>query len=80
MIPRDAALLALADAFDAMTSSRTYRVALPVAEACRRVHESSGAQFAPWAVTAFERAVADGTIEQLTDYPLHRERRETTVA
>jgi len=61
-IPPDAAILAVADSFDAMTSSRTYRPALPVAEAIRRVREGSGAQFDPRVVAAFERAIADGTL------------------
>jgi len=60
-IPADAAILAVADAYDAMTSSRTYRPALPHAEACRRVREGSGTQFAPHIVAAFNRAVADGS-------------------
>jgi len=61
-IPADAAILAVADSFDAMTSSRTYRVALPVAEAIRRVREGAGAQYDPRLVAAFDRALADGTL------------------
>ncbi len=60
-IPADAAILAVADAYDAMTSSRTYRPALPHEEACRRVREGSGTQFAPHVVAAFNRAVANGS-------------------
>jgi diguanylate cyclase (GGDEF)-like protein len=59
-IPPDAAILAVADSFDAMTSSRTYRVALPLAEARRRIIEGSGSQFSPEVVRAFEAAVAAG--------------------
>jgi len=62
-IPSDAAILAVADSFDAMTSSRTYRPALPVAEAIRRVREGSGSQFDPRVVAAFERALAAGTLQ-----------------
>ncbi|MGH2347291.1 MAG: diguanylate cyclase, partial [Chloroflexota bacterium] len=51
-IPPDAAILAVADSFDAMTSSRTYRVALPLAEARRRIIEGSGSQFSPEVVRA----------------------------
>ncbi|HVA89248.1 MAG TPA: diguanylate cyclase [Chloroflexota bacterium] len=61
-IPPDAAILAVADSFDAMTSSRTYRAALPAAEARRRILEGSGSQFSPEVVRAFERAVAAGSI------------------
>ena len=61
-IPLDAAILAVADSFDAMTSSRTYRVALSVSEAIRRVREGAGAQYDPRLVAAFDRALADGTL------------------
>ena len=61
-IPQDAAILAVADSFDAMTSSRTYRPALPVSEAIRRVHQGSGAQFDPRIVVAFARALDSGTL------------------
>ena len=61
-LPRDAAILAVADSIDAMTSKRTYRAALPPSEARRRVHEGSGTQFDPRAVAAFEQATANGTL------------------
>ncbi|MDT9725653.1 HD-GYP domain-containing protein [Xylanibacillus composti] len=46
-IPLDARILAMADAFDAMTSSRAYREALPVSEAFKRIREGRGTQFDP---------------------------------
>ncbi len=61
-IPPDAAILAVADSFDAMTSSRTYRQALSISEAIRRVREGSGAQYDPRLVAAFDRALANGTL------------------
>jgi diguanylate cyclase (GGDEF)-like protein/putative nucleotidyltransferase with HDIG domain len=64
-IPRDAAILMVADSFDAMTSSRTYRQALPLAEAVRRMREGSGAQFDPRLVDAFEREVLAGRLAVL---------------
>jgi diguanylate cyclase (GGDEF)-like protein/putative nucleotidyltransferase with HDIG domain len=64
-LPRDAAILAVADSFDAMTSSRTYRAALPPSEARRRVREGSGMQFDPRVVAAFELATANGTLTLL---------------
>jgi diguanylate cyclase (GGDEF)-like protein/putative nucleotidyltransferase with HDIG domain len=64
-LPRDAAILAVADSFDAMTSSRTYRAALPASEARRRVREGSGTQFDPRVVAAFEQAMANGTLALL---------------
>ena len=51
-----ARILAVADSFDAMTSARPYRQALPFAEAARRLRADSGSQFDPTVVHAFERA------------------------
>ena len=53
-----ARLMAVADSYDAMTSARPYRAALPTAEAARRIRADSGAQFDPEAVELFE-AVKD---------------------
>jgi len=61
-LPLDALVMAVADAFDAMTSTRTYRPALPTGEAVRRIREGSGTQFAPHVVVAFERALAAGDL------------------
>jgi len=57
-IPMISRILAVADAYDAMTSDRPYRAALPGAEARRRLRESSGSQFDPDVVASFE-AVLD---------------------
>jgi putative nucleotidyltransferase with HDIG domain len=57
-IPIISRILAVADAYDAMTSHRPYRAALPGAEARRRLRESSGSQFDPDVVDAFD-AVLD---------------------
>lgn len=70
-IPHDAAILMVADSFDAMTSSRTYRPALPLEEACRRVREDSGTQFDPRIVDAFEQALADGALTLLAPEKPH---------
>jgi len=61
-LPLDALVMAVADAFDAMTSTRTYRPALPTGEAVRRIREGSGTQFAPHVVMAFERALLAGDL------------------
>jgi hypothetical protein len=53
-IPMISRILAVADAYDAMTSHRPYRAALPGVEARRRLRESSGSQFDPDVVAAFE--------------------------
>ncbi len=46
-IPKDARILALCDAFDAMTSNRPYRKPLTFEEACREIKKMSGTQFDP---------------------------------
>jgi putative nucleotidyltransferase with HDIG domain len=53
-IPIVSRLLAVADAYDAMTSHRPYRAALPSSEARRRLREGVGSQFDPEVVVAFE--------------------------
>lgn len=59
-IPLIARIMALADAFDAMTTERKYRPALPLQEAVRRIREAEGIQFDPRVVEAFERLVKSG--------------------
>ncbi|MFS0820457.1 HD-GYP domain-containing protein [Bacillus sp. 1P02SD] len=53
-IPLNARVTAIADAFDAMTSSRSYRGALPVEEAYNRILEGAGTQFDPNLVAIFK--------------------------
>jgi len=52
-IPFGARILAVADAYDAMTSERPYRTALPHQEACARLQQAAGSQFDPQIVEAF---------------------------
>jgi HD-GYP domain-containing protein (c-di-GMP phosphodiesterase class II) len=54
-IPLGARILTVADAFDAMTSDRPYRSAMPAAVALARLREGAGTQFAPEVVEAFAR-------------------------
>ena len=68
-LPLDAAIMAVADAFDAMTSTRTYRDPLSHREAARRVREGSGAQFAPHVALAFESALAAGDLHPEREDP-----------
>ncbi|WP_415803713.1 HD-GYP domain-containing protein, partial [Marinicrinis lubricantis] len=53
--PLLARITSIADAFDAMTSIRSYRHALPPEEAYRRIVEQSGKQFDPALVHVFQR-------------------------
>ena len=52
-IPVAARILSIADAFDAMTSNRSYRVGMPVEEAVKRLVENIGNQFDPHLVVRF---------------------------
>jgi diguanylate cyclase (GGDEF)-like protein len=54
-IPEAATIVAVADAFDAMTSDRPYRAARSVAAAVREIVACSGSQFSPKVVQALVR-------------------------
>jgi putative nucleotidyltransferase with HDIG domain len=56
-IPLDARVIAVADAFDAMTTNRTYRLPLDWSEALERIERGAGLQFDPAVVAAFARVV-----------------------
>jgi len=52
-IPFGASIIAVCDAFDAMTSTRPYRAALSVGDALAELRRCSGSQFHPRVVRAF---------------------------
>jgi putative nucleotidyltransferase with HDIG domain len=54
-IPLLARVSAIADAFDAMTSSRSYRDAMPFQEAYNRIIQGQGSQFDPLLVEKFKK-------------------------
>ncbi|MER7111976.1 HD-GYP domain-containing protein [Streptomyces sp. NPDC000229] len=56
-IPEAARVVAVADAFDAMTSTRSYRRARPVAAAVAELERCAGRQFDPRMVRALVRAL-----------------------
>ena len=62
-IPIEAAVVGLADAWDAMTTDRPYRSALTDEEAMREIREGRGTQFAPAVVDAFFAALAASPAE-----------------
>ncbi|WP_147533557.1 HD-GYP domain-containing protein [Bacillus marasmi] len=55
-IPFLARITSIADAFDAMTSSRSYREAMPLEVAYQRIVEGQGTQFDPNLVEEFKKA------------------------
>jgi HD-GYP domain-containing protein (c-di-GMP phosphodiesterase class II) len=56
-IPLGARILAVVDAYDAMTSQRPYRAALPIAHASAELQRCAGSQFDPQVVDAFLRGL-----------------------
>lgn len=59
-IPLDARILRVADAFDAMTTSRSYRGALPQEGALEELRSNAGTQFDPVVVKAFVHLMVNG--------------------
>jgi len=64
-IPLSARIVCLADAFDAMTSTRPYRVGLPLEFAMQEMKKMAGRQFCPECVDAFIRVLKQkGVVEE----------------
>ena len=61
-IPEEARLLTLADCWDVIVTSRSYKPMRSVQEALIEVRRCSGSQFWPVAVVALERLVAAGAV------------------
>jgi putative two-component system response regulator len=66
-IPREARIVSVVDAFDAMTTNRAYRASRTPAEAIEELHRCTGTHFDPEVVGAFAGAFRD-----LTALPLGR--------
>jgi GAF domain-containing protein len=64
-----AQVLAVADAYEAMTSPRPHRPALSRPEALAELHKGAGSQFAPRVVEAFVRATAPGKLLPTPAHP-----------
>lgn len=62
-IPLMARIVAVADAFDAITSHRSYQPAMPVEYAVSEIQTYAGTQFDPLIVEAFLTVEARGVIE-----------------
>ncbi len=63
-IPFMAKIIAVADTFDAMTSDRPYRKALPIEVARKEIQRNAAAQFDSYIVEAFLKAFERGNIKQ----------------
>lgn len=67
-VPQAARILAVADAFDAMTSARPYREPISVDAARAELLSCSGRQFDPGAVVALLDALDHGEVRVTTDH------------
>ncbi|RKD34207.1 HD-GYP domain-containing protein [Thermohalobacter berrensis] len=57
-IPQEAAILSIADAFDAITSDRPYRKALSIEDALKEIKKNAGTQFNPKLSEIFVKIVS----------------------
>jgi putative nucleotidyltransferase with HDIG domain len=74
-IPLMGRIICLADCFDAMTSNRTYRRALPLEVALVEIRRCSGSQFDPSLAEAFLKIDADQCREILKDHHVQARKR-----
>ena len=58
-IPLGARIVAVCDSYDAMTTDRAYRDAMPASEALAELDRCAGTQFDPRVVAAFRAVLAD---------------------
>ncbi len=61
-IPLAARVFTVVDVWDALTSDRPYRKAIPVSEALAYVHEHAGTEFDPQVVKVFESVIKEQAI------------------
>ena len=64
-IPQPAAIVAVADSFDAITSDRPYRAGRSVEAAVREIRAGAGRQFGPDVVDALVRLHERGDLSEL---------------
>ncbi len=63
-IPLLCRVLAVADAYDALTDNRAYRQAMSREEAALEIRRNAGTQFDPDVVEVFQRLISQGLITQ----------------
>jgi HD-GYP domain-containing protein (c-di-GMP phosphodiesterase class II) len=62
-VPIGARIVHVADSFDAMTTTRSYRSALPLRSAVHEIERNAGRMFDPVAAKVFLKLIAEGQIE-----------------
>ncbi len=67
-IPLGAQIVCVADAYDAITSTRSYRKGSPPREAAHRIYAERGRQFSPLVVDAFKRIFDRNELEGIFDF------------
>jgi HD-GYP domain-containing protein (c-di-GMP phosphodiesterase class II) len=63
-IPLEARIMAIADSYDAMTTTRPYRVPLPEEVVIRELVDNRGRQFDPFLVESFLTVIGANAIPQ----------------
>jgi HD-GYP domain-containing protein (c-di-GMP phosphodiesterase class II) len=71
-IPVESAIVSCCDAFNAMTTDRSYRTAMSIADAIEELQSNAGTQFSP--------AVVDTVVRVLTEDPVAAGARGPRVA
>ncbi len=66
-IPLEVKIITIVDAFDAMTSDRPYRKAMPMAEVIRELKENAGTQFDPKLIKIFLKIIEEKNIRKGAD-------------
>lgn len=79
-IPILSRVIAVVDAFDAMTNDRAYRPAMPVSEAVEELRRCAGGQFDPFIVSEFIQLVSEKYSDLIKESDITRiEEKETGV-
>jgi putative nucleotidyltransferase with HDIG domain len=78
-IPLESRVIAIADAFDAMTSNRSYRKAMLAEKALEEINKHKGEQFDPELVDSFNNVYPQLNI-QTPDHSIRQKLRYTNVA
>ena len=72
-IPLIGRIMAVADAFSAMTTTRPYRKGMPLEEAITELERGAGKQFDPQIVPVFVRLLREGVVRPRGDRPIPAE-------